>query len=66
MPGFLNSQIAQEEERQTRTAEIAQARAERDVWKARCEALEALLKHYANQLVDLQVRNALLEVKNDG
>lgn len=66
MPGFLNSQIAKAEEQAEQIAEITQARAERDIWKARCEALEALLKHYANQLVDLQVQNALLEVKSNG
>jgi hypothetical protein len=66
MPGFLNSQIAREEEQQAQVAELTQARAERDIWKARCEALEALLKYYANQLVDLQVRNALLEGKQNG
>lgn len=63
---FLNSKIAMDEEEQARTAEVAQARAERDVYMARCEALEALLKHYANQLVDLQVRNAILEMSHNG
>lgn len=66
MPGFLNSAIAKEEEEQQRTAEIVQARAERDVYKAQCQALEGLVKHYGNQVVDLQVRIALLELRLNG
>lgn len=63
---FLNREQAQVEEEQARTAEIAQAHAERDLYKAQCEALQALLKNYANQIVDLQVRNALLEMRSNG
>lgn len=64
MPLFLNSQQSQADEEQAKVAEIAQAHAERDIYKARCEALETLLKVYANMVIDLQVRNTLLELKN--
>lgn len=64
MPAFLNSKAAIEEEEQARQMELVRTRAERDLVNARNLMLESLLKQYANRIVELEIRVAMLEQKD--
>lgn len=58
---FLNREQAALEDEQVKVVERAQMEAQWALLKLRNDMLESLLKAYANRIVDLEVRLALLE-----
>lgn len=61
---FLNREQAQAEEERTKVIQMTQALAQVEVAEMRQQAMEALLRVYANRIVELEIRIAMLEACN--